>query len=432
VERSNALVGQQKHQGNEWYEIPVPPPGIAYGPVFHAWCEGNPSLNKFTVHTQQSTCPFDPTCFNPYHPRRIKPDLMDEFFGQQHGTPSDGCNDEFTGGGTDELDRQIAQGTFAPPSDNPAMGWVLQRYLYHKFKGNPSLTSEHASFPAFMAGNENATVGKFYDVHTAIENALKAGTNVDVPSAQALSDISGLIEDMADVDEAIEQQGLTATLKAQKEGLILQIHGRHWAYDSLRTIYEAQVTVNLQTAYNLNQAVTTTQAYETNEKTVNQIRLLSLMQQGGKLTEGQVAALQAIAQQDPKQGGPAVPVALGMLPACVNLEIPYEYLAMPDPRDLEYAQMAEERNANEAYLLASNIRVSPNPASSSFTIRNPSGKTGKLTLFDISGKTWQQQALSGQEIRVDLKTGTPPGVYLLRFDMEDGTSDFKKLIVQFN
>lgn len=430
VERSDAFVGQQKHQGNQWSDIVFP--NFAYGPVYHAWCQSDPSNNKFTVHTQQSTCNQDPNCFNTYHPQRIEPDLMDEFFGQQSGTPSQGCNFEFTGGGTDELDRQVAQGTLALPTDNQAMGWVLQRYLYQKFKGNPSLTSEHASFPAFMTGKENTTVGKFYDVHAAIENALKAGANVDAPSTQALSDINGLLESMAGVDEAVEQQGLTETLKTQKQGLILQIHGHHWAYDSLRTIHETQVAVNLQTAYSLNQAIATTHAYETNEKAVNQIRLLSLMQQGGELTAGQVAALQTIAQQNIKQGGPAVPASLGMLPACVNLEIPYEYLAIPDPRDLEYAQMAEERNANEAYQLASNISVSPNPASNSFTIRNPSGKAGTLTLFDVSGKTWLQQSLSGQEERIDLKTDTPPGLYLLRFDMQDGTSGFEKLIIQFH
>jgi hypothetical protein len=283
-----------------------------------------------------------------------------------------------------------------------------------------------------MTGNENATVGKFYDVHTAIENTLKAGTNVDVPSGQALSDISGLIEDMADVDEAIEQQGLTAPLKAQKEGLILQIHGLHWAYDSLRTIYEAQVTVNLQTAYNLNQAITTTQAYESNEKAVNEIWLISLMQQGGELTEGQVYTLQAIAQQDPKQGGPAVHTVLGMLQECAKPEVLYEYLAVPNAQYEEYVHVAADRNGVVAIREASRLSISPNPADASFIVRNPDGNSGVLTMFDISGRIWLHRSFSGQEAWVDLKAGTPSGVYLLRFDMEDGTSDFKKLIVHSN
>jgi hypothetical protein len=125
VVTNNTQIGVQSHKGNQWHNL------FGVEPVFHARCQANPLFNKFIVHTQQSTCANenDP-CFNPFHPRKIEPDLMDEFFGQQPGSPSDGCNDEFSGGGTDELDRQIAQGMFAPPSDDPAMGWVLQRYLY--------------------------------------------------------------------------------------------------------------------------------------------------------------------------------------------------------------------------------------------------------------------------------------------------------------
>jgi hypothetical protein len=426
--RQNTQITPQLNKGNEWHNL------FGVEPIFHARCKSDPSVNKFIVHTQQSTCAneSDP-CFNPFHPRNIQSDLMGEFFDiDPDGTPDESCSAEFTGGGPDELDKRIAQGTFATPSDDPAMGWVLQRYLYHKFKSNPALVSDHASFPTFMTGKENTTVGKFYDVHAAIENALKAAPNVDAPSSQALSDMSGLIESLADVDEAIEQQGLTAGLKAQKENLILQIHNQHWAYNSLRTIHEAQVSLNLQTAYNLNQSITTTHAYETNERTVNQLHLLSLMQQGGELTDGQVNTLQAIAQQDPKQGGPAVHTALGMLKECAKPEIPEQYLGAPEPDYRGYEQMLEERNNVGAFREVSELTVSPNPTDGSFIVSNPDGNSGTLTLFDISGRTWMQQSFSGQQVRVDLKTGTPPGVYLLRFDMEDGTSYFKKLIVQFN
>jgi hypothetical protein len=156
------------------------------------------------------------------------------------------------------------------------------------------------------------------------------------------------------------------------------------------------------------------------------------MQQGGELTDGQVNTLQAIAQQDPKQGGPAVHTALGMLKECAKPEIPEQYLGAPEPDYRGYEQMLEERNNVGAFREVSELTVSPNPTDGSFIVSNPDGNSGTLTLFDISGRTWMQQSFSGQQVRVDLKTGTPPGVYLLRFDMEDGTSYFKKLIVQFN
>ena len=423
--RAGTQIGIQSQKGNEWHNL------FGIEPDYHARCLGDPSINKFIVHTPQSTCANElAPCFSKYHPRIIEPDFTNEFFGEQLDTPLEGCNDAFTGGGTDELDRRIALGTFVIPFDDPALGWVSQRYLYHKFKNKPDLTSEHTSFPAFMAGKENTTVGKFYEVHSAIENALRAGSIIDEPSRQALSGINDLMDSMAGVDEAIEQQGLTETLKQQKWNLIYQLHDLNWVYDSLRNIYKVQVVANLQAVYNLNQAIATTQNYEINEKTVNQIRMLSIMQQSGELTEDQVSLLQAIAQQDPKQGGPAVYTALGMLQSCARPEMFYDYLATPNPKELEDSQMMESRNVAGA--TRREIAVSPNPASTSFTVYSHYGHSGMLTMFDVSGREWLKHSFSAQEVRVDLKPGIPSGVYLLRFDIEGGTSSFQKLVVQSN
>ncbi len=351
------------------------------------------------------------------------------------GTPSEGCAGQFAAGGTDELDRRIAQGVLALSPDNPSLGWVLQRYLYQKLKDNPALISEHPSFPVFMTAMESTTVGSFYEVHAAIENALKADADVSAGSAQALLEIGELAEEIAAVDEAIEQQGLTEALKAQKESLILQVRSRQWVYDSLRSIYEAEVAADLQTAYDLNEAITTTHAYETNEKTVNKIRLLSLMQQGGELTDEQVATLQAIAQQEPRQGGPAVHTALGMLAECAKPEVPPAYrAARHNDRYAHYVQMAEERRRSSVAAVeeVSEWSLWPNPASLSFSVRNPSRYSGVLTLLDVSGRVWLQQSFSEPEIRVDLKAGLPAGVYVVRLEMADGTFAFKKLIVRPN
>jgi hypothetical protein len=310
------------------------------------------------------------------------------------------------------------------------MGWVLQRYLYHKFKNNPGLVSEHTSFPAYMSSKENASVGRFYEVHTAIEEALKAETNIDTQSEQALADIANLMESMAGIDEAIEQEGPTAALVQDKENLIIQIHGLHWAYDSLKTVYEAQVASNLQEAYDLNQAVSVTHDFEVNEKTVNQIHLLSLMQQGGELTESQVAALQAIAEQDPKQGGPAVHTALGLLQECAKPEIEPQYRVSQQAGSEDAVFAEHEKSSAKRLGFEGQISIFPNPASSAFVVINPLGNTGTLTLTDITGKMWMQQTFSEQETTFEIRSGTPSGVYLLKLTMDDGTSLLEKLVIQ--
>lgn len=431
VIRPEAIIGQQKHQGNQWRDIVFP--NFAYGPVYHAWCLGDPSLNKFTVHTPQSTCNQDPVCFNPYHPQRIEPDVMDEFFEQDsEGTPAEGCNEEFWEGETDNLDRQIAQGTLMAPFDDPVLAWGLKRYLYHKLKRNSDIVSEHPSFASFMLNEENSTIGKFYEVHAAIEDALKASADLDVLSAQVISDINGLMEDISDVDMAIEQDGLTEALKLQKKVLLLHLQDLYYIYDSVQMVYGNQVALGLELAYNLNESVTAVQSYEANEKMVNQIHLVSLMQLGGSLSESQVAILQSIAQQDPDQGGSAVYVALGMLPECARPSVFYEYSAISDGRILESSQLIEDRNNTITTQEELGLSISPNPVRSFLVVRNPAGRSGILTLFDISGRLLLQQHFTGLETRINLSAGLPSGVYFLQFNTEEGSRFFRRIVVQSN
>ncbi|NUO01820.1 MAG: T9SS type A sorting domain-containing protein [Saprospiraceae bacterium] len=424
--RENAIIGPQLHKGNEWHNLFGVEPGI------HARCQGNLLLNKFTVHTPQSTCA-DETfpCFSEYHPRKIQPDDMDEFFDiDPFGIPSPGCNDGLTNpGGTDELDRIIAQGEFIPPGDDPSLSWVLQRFLYQKLKKHPNFVVEHASFSPFMSAHANSSVGKFYEVHQSIESALKAEPAIDIHSKQALADISALVDSIVNIDEAIGQEGATEALVQIKEDLMDQIHNLHWAYDSLNSVYNTQVIANLQNAYNQNEAIPVLQNYEVNEKTVNQIYLLSMMQQGGKLTLNQVAILEAIAQQDPKTGGPAVHAASLLLPDCNGLNTQY---AIPNSGILpEYAQLSEDIKANDLLSNHSNkISVFPNPANSSFTIRNLNGTDGTLFLADMTGKVWAQYPTFGEETQIDIEANIPSGVYLLRVVMDDGTLFVEKLIIQ--
>lgn len=126
--------------------------------------------------------------------------------------------------------------------------------------------------------------------------------------------------------------------------------------------------------------------------------------------------------------------ALGMLQECVKPQVPYQYPGVPDQEYLNYAKAMQERAAVPVSVFGAipGISISPNPASTSFFVRNPQENTGTLTLLDISGRVWLQQPFSGQEVQINLKTGTPAGIYVLRFDIAGGSSIFKKLIVQSN
>ena len=426
---TNTFIGTQPHLGNEWHNY------FGDEPLNHAVCDINPADNRFFVHTPQSTCANENLpCFNEFHPRLIGQDILDPFFViDPFGIPENGC-DEFLAGGTDELDRKIAQGLISPSSDNPAQPWVLERYLYQKFKNAPSLVNEHTSFPSFMSGKANGSVGRFYDVRKSIQNALVAQTTTNAQSQQALTDIGLLHESLIGLDEQIEAAGNGSALQnllQTKQGLMNQLRSLQTSYNNLNAAYQSQRAVNLQTAYSLNAGVPTTHAYEANEKAFNQIYLLSLMQQGGELTESQVLTLQSIAEQDPKMGGPAVHAALSLLPECVKPETPQEYIGK---KEQEYLNERLE-SVNRGHLAASTfgdqrISVSPNPAHSTFTVSGPWTGQGHLSLLDMQGKLLLSKTFWGSELVTELDASIPSGIYLVKILTDDGSAYIEKLAVQ--
>jgi hypothetical protein len=352
----------------------------------------------------------------------------------QTGTPLEGCGELFTVPSTDELDRKIAQGLFAPPSNNPAQPWVLERYLYQKFKNNPSVVNEHVSFPSFMSGKANGSVGRLYDVHKSIQDALVAEGSINTQSQQALENISLLHQNLIGLDEQIESAsngvGLASLLQT-KQALTNQLRSLQVTYNNLNTTYRNQVSAGLQTAYALNSTVPAFHLYETNEKAFNQIYLLSLMQQGGELTENQVLTLQAIAQQDPKTGGPAVQAALSLLPECAKPQTPQVYSGKTEQ---EYLDEWSE-SANRGQLAASKfgdqrIKISPNPAHSTFTVRGPWTGEGHLSLMDLQGKLLLSKPFWGNEVVAELDANIPKGIYLIKILSDDGSEYLEKLAVQ--
>ncbi|HMQ59014.1 MAG TPA: T9SS type A sorting domain-containing protein [Flavilitoribacter sp.] len=418
----NPAIGLQEHKGNKWYNL------FGLEPYLHVRCDGNPLLNKFIVHTPQSTCANenDP-CFSPYHPRKIEPDLMNELFEQQIGSPSPGCDYETPAPVViNGLDLLIAQNQIAIPPDDPSAAWVLQRHLYQKLRDNPGLVAGHPAFAPFLTNYENSSVGRFYEVHKTMEEAVKADAGIHAQSKLALADISALADSIGSIDLAIEQQGETEALTKSKEELIAQIHSLYWDYDSLALVYRSQVSANLQSAYNLNQTVPVSTVYETNQKTVNQIFLQSLMQNNGEFTQEQVAGLESIALQDANIGGPAVHTAWGLLPECLKEEIEPQYKVRNLSPDMEVAALSSDvKPITEAA-----VSIYPNPANSSLTVRHTGKNKGTLMLADMTGKIWLRRQITGDSTLLDIGENTPVGIYLLRLFAEDGSSFVKKVVIQ--
>ncbi|MCO6493405.1 MAG: right-handed parallel beta-helix repeat-containing protein [Phaeodactylibacter sp.] len=208
------IIGPQFHQGNKWRPVVVQRPTgpVTYRAAFHARCKNcdaqQAALNKFTVHTPQSvwnsnTVSYD--FFSDYHPERIEPDLTNEFFEYDPaGTPSAGCIPFSSEPEMSELDKIVADGQFQAPTENPSMGWLVNRYLYRKLKDNPDLVEAYPSFPSFLNTHQNTSVGQFYEASHKIEEAIEAEEQLDLKSQEVLEKLIWVTDSLMIVDSLLQ------------------------------------------------------------------------------------------------------------------------------------------------------------------------------------------------------------------------------------
>jgi hypothetical protein len=435
---TNSLIGPQSHKGNEWHPLIAPGP---FGPNtlwiagIHARCQTATMANasKFTVHTAQSVWNGNGySFFSKYHPEKIEPDMMDEFFGTQPGSPSSGCSVQFNEPGGGELDKTIADGLLQVPAANPSMGWIARSYVYKKLKDNPWLVGTYAPYSTFLANYANTNIGRFYDVNKKIADAYTASGTLDQQSQEILDDMDEVLANLTLTDSLLENsldENEIVTLSTTKSNYLEQLRTLQGQYNSVYDGYKAQVVSLLQEALALNQQITPVDQLENNEKTVTGIWLQSMLNQGGSLTESQIAELKSIGQQCPETGGLAVGYALTLLPECEKEGLT---VCSPEPVD-DVSPIASYSSGGQGLMAPPSSGAAwlyPNPTSSEFYVQTPDGETGELSVTDLTGKSVFTRQLAGQSTRIVVNQPLSPGVYLVRIKTDKGTVLTEKLVVQ--
>lgn len=440
---TNSIIGPQSQKGNKWYLLyaPCPPPDenepCFYKSNYHAQCQtaAYADLNKFTVHTNQSvwnnnTETYD--FFSEFHPDIIIPDLMDEFFEKQNGAPSSGCSVQFNEPGGDELDKTIADGLMQVFSADPSMDWIAKCYLYKKLMKNPALVGTYASYPTFLTSYANTNIGRFYEVNKKIADAFWASESLSQQSREILDDMDEVLADLTLTDSLLENSqdyNQIATLSVTKSDYLEQLRALQAKYDSVYASYKTHLASLLQQALLLNQQITPADQLESNEKAVTGIWLQSVLNQGGSLTESQVAELKSIGQQCSETGGLAIKHALLLLPECEKTGLP---ICMPELA--ESAQPLSYYTPGGQGLIAPPATsgsgwLYPNPASSSFYVELPEGESGKLQVSDLTGKPILQRQLVEPGVRMEISVPLAPGIYLVRIWTDKGTTHTNKIII---
>lgn len=427
------MIGPQPHRGNQWTFPPVEVNGLGYlGDInlfdgYHARCSGNPTLSLFTVHTPQATVQWDVD--HPFHPRVIIPDLDDEFFEQQNGSPQLCPLDNLTGEVPD-FDKWLADG-------NPAAGegmtaaelWLHQRNLYRLLQTNPSYLSAYGGFPSFVSQHQNGNIGKFYTVRQLIEQAFTASTTLRdaaVAQQQCLLDNIAEIIELDNLLHGETDPSVIASLKAAQEDASEAIDAAHQGLEGLQTQYDGQKGTYYQQALSANSQISVGTVHETNEKTVNQIELNAVLNQGGGLTEQDVTSLNNIAVQCPKTGGTAVIRARALLEDC------YE----DEADDYTAACMGEFSTQGTVSLtLASAPRnaakdMSPTSAviaQGEIILSLPFEAGSNYQLYDVSGRVLMSGILD-ESLRIPLTTDLMPGVYFCAVFYPRGIIETQKIV----
>ncbi len=427
-----------EHNGNKWYDKYIG--NIHVVPSQHAYCfpPENADLSNILIHTQQSV--LDPTSpngysfFSEFHPAKIEPNINpDWFFEDQNGFPSmESCITMLQDPTPGETDKLIADGGIGSYFSDPVPVWLSERYLYLKLKNHPEIVGEYGGFQVFLNNKENSTVGKFYDVSKAVQNAFQASTQIQALSHQYAHNSDSLKAILYFQDSILHAS--TDPIEIQnalvvKENALNQIYEIDSLTFILQEDYESEVIIGLQNVIQTNNQITTTETYEADEKTVNDIFLNAVVYQDGILTQNQIDQLQTIAGKCPKTGGSAVYRARGMLPQCEDSSWDDNYAGCyPEPaivfeETYELGGQAIIANPNE------NGAIYPNPSTHSFTVRLELEKTGFVIVSNLVGQILQTIPFDGSTSTLEVSHKFAPGIYNCTLKYDDGVLRSEKLII---
>jgi len=395
-------------------------------PLLSANCEsGNCGQSRIVVHTPPTTTTVNLPSFYPELPR-IFPQagwFLEDLLAVPLVCTIDHLNDEPP---SKDLYHTISDGGIIT-STTAAERWQLDRHLYKKLRHNPALQSEYANYSSFLSAKSSGSVGKFYDVQELIKEAFDASTSQTTLAQSYQSQYGTTITTLSVVDSLLSVStngGIISYNLGQKASLLNALV----QLDSLSGLLEAGYRAGMATKFNqakqLNATITATAVYEVNEKTVNDLWLLSQIQQSGNFTAAQVAVLRDIATQCPAEGGQAVYRARGLMPTCE------QGIYSSDTTDCGGNGLRipnEERTVG-----ASNddgIVVYPNPAQDVLWVNLPTEQSASVSLIALTGSIVREYTCAGAENRLSL-SDLPTGIYLCRIQTREGVLHTEKIVIQ--
>lgn len=426
--RYDAIIGNQNNKYNRW---------IGNGSNVEAQFEGrDPSdqqdvffvtQSRFRIHTPNTTTDFwpDPRLFG---------NVADQGQWFVSGEPASvQCiASAFWGGGEEafasltEADLRVMDETFEPVKGYAAGSWEAALRLYLRLSQYPELRPGDSGPAQWYAAQEENATGELGSLYHAIlslsrfsgqeQAGLDDAATTQQVAAQAVIDLDEQMADSLDNPVLLEQ------LIAERQQLETTLAAAVAAHQELLgNLRNARLSAAQQLLEDL-ASVGTTEAYETDFKTVCRILLDTYTDENG-LSETNRQTLSDIAHQCRYEGGFAV------LQARASLGEEWDWSAYDTCPDT-----TEERASRHAGKETAVTLLYPNPAKDATLL--DLGRTvaaGRATLRDLSGRALQEWPLDGQR-QVWLRWGgkLPAGLYLLEVSADQTAPQVLKLVLDRN
>lgn len=411
---TNTVIGQQFYRGNSW--------------------DGNYNLNgaknTATSFLLVLASRFDVYQFNPPPPLYLPPNISSVapwFFNQPPpiGTKTYLCPpeppEEYPQELPTALDYAIADSSLGTGAFVNTFRWILKRQLLHRLDEHPGWLNTDAAMQTFYNNPQNASARAFHEFSRQVGALGSLGENDINYINQLQAEMSALLDDYTGALANLYSGTLDEQDSLTVEGQVLSLHQQlltktgqlRTFWDDYRADRAAAAAALLSQVENLSD----TAVYENNEKSVLKVALQLALSGAQQLSPVQREALEAVAEQCLYAGGDAVAAARNIL----NV---YDRLRAYDDNELcdEDTPRPKERST------AAGFSVWPNPAQG--VIQIESGYTmQKITLSDLNGKVWQEQAFDNVRETTLTLPNLSSGVYLLSIISSDGHTAIQKIII---
>ncbi|RME00058.1 MAG: T9SS C-terminal target domain-containing protein, partial [Bacteroidetes bacterium] len=326
-----------------------------------------------------------------------------------------------------ELDEKIAGGEVDPGVHSAPMIWMLERNLYRKLYNDPSLIQSGSVIDSFYSAKAGTTMAQLVEAETAIHDLyeLDAGTVTQLETYR--TQLVSSMEEVMNIDSLLQTASGQDSLD-----LLVQRASAAQAIDSLSQLNTALVNSILQNRSNAadaviaqNDAIVTSYIWESNEKTVNDILLNTLVK--GLLPDSvQINTLGGIARQCPYEGGTAVFRARAILEGLTGEAFDDEVLCAEGQQGLV---MPPGVNT----IPFKTIVAYPNPAHNVVTVRfaHKIDQGQQMALLSPLGQTLQVYDLPEGDIQFNMDiSGMPQGIYYLKLFGNCQQTEIIKLVIQ--